>query len=196
MICTLGGHTNKTGTAFIKYLTELVSGDINEEHCKIGGEGITVEIDESKFAKRKNNRGHHVEGAWIVGGVERTEQRRLFARVVENRSAETLHEIIGAHVHPGSIVLTDCWRGYAGMEDELDVTHETVNHSLHFRDPNTGVHTNTIEGTWFAMKRRIPPRNRSRDTVERHVLAFIWRRQHESHLWEAFLNALADTDFS
>jgi hypothetical protein len=109
MICTLGGHTNKTGTAFIKYLTELVSGDINEEHCKIGGEGITVEIDESKFAKRKSNRGHHVEGAWIVGGVERTEQRRLFARVVENRSAETLYEIIGAHVHPGSIVLTDCW---------------------------------------------------------------------------------------
>jgi hypothetical protein len=75
MICTLCGHMNKTGTAFIKYLTELVSGDINEENCKIGGEGITIEIDESKFAKRKNNRGHHVVGAWIVVGIEHMEQQ-------------------------------------------------------------------------------------------------------------------------
>jgi hypothetical protein len=35
---------------------------------KIGGKGKVVEI-ESKFGKRKYNRGH-VEGQWVFGGVE------------------------------------------------------------------------------------------------------------------------------
>jgi hypothetical protein len=31
-----------------------------------------VEVDESKFGKRKYHRGHRVEGVWVIGGVERT----------------------------------------------------------------------------------------------------------------------------
>ena len=32
---------------------------------KIGGKGQIVEIDESKFGKRKYHRGHHVDGSWV-----------------------------------------------------------------------------------------------------------------------------------
>ena len=78
----------------------------------IGGEGIIVEIDESKFGKRKYNRGHRVEGVWVVGGVE-------------------------------IIVRTDLWRGYRALHD-FGMEHQTVNHTDHFVDPVTGVHTNTI----------------------------------------------------
>ncbi|KAG0439327.1 hypothetical protein DMUE_2510 [Dictyocoela muelleri] len=45
---------------------------------KIGGPGIVVEIDESKFGKRKYNRSHLVTGSWILGGVERSSERRIF----------------------------------------------------------------------------------------------------------------------
>lgn len=31
-----------------------------------------------------------------------------------------------------------------------------MNHSLGFKDPITDVHTNTIEGSWEAMKAKIP----------------------------------------
>ncbi|KCZ79045.1 hypothetical protein H312_03572 [Anncaliia algerae PRA339] len=44
---------------------------------KLGGENIIVEIDESKFRKRKYNRRHHVEGVWVFGIVERTTQRKI-----------------------------------------------------------------------------------------------------------------------
>lgn len=38
---------------------------------KIGGPGRTVEIDESKFGKRKYHRGKRVDGVWVFGGIER-----------------------------------------------------------------------------------------------------------------------------
>ena len=36
------------------------------------GEGQVVEIDESKFGKRKYDKGHHMEGKWVFGGIERS----------------------------------------------------------------------------------------------------------------------------
>ncbi|KRH92904.1 hypothetical protein M153_2153000374 [Pseudoloma neurophilia] len=44
----------------------------------IGGENIIVEIDESKFGKRKYNRIHRVEGQWVLGLIERTSKRKQF----------------------------------------------------------------------------------------------------------------------
>ena len=36
---------------------------------KIRGIGKVVEIDESKFGKRKYSRGRPVEGQWVFGGI-------------------------------------------------------------------------------------------------------------------------------
>lgn len=51
---------------------------------QIGGEGKIVEIDESKFGKRKYHRGHHVEGQWVFGGYERG-SGKVFMVAVEHR---------------------------------------------------------------------------------------------------------------
>lgn len=55
-----------------------------QNHEQMGGVGFTVEIDESKFGKRKYWRGHKVDGCWVFGGLER-ESGRVFMEVVEKR---------------------------------------------------------------------------------------------------------------
>jgi hypothetical protein len=61
---------------------------------KIGGNGMIVEIDESKFGKRKYNRGHRVEGVWILGMIEKTGQKRIRLVTLKDRSKTTLLELI------------------------------------------------------------------------------------------------------
>lgn len=112
------------------------------------GNSIIVEIDESKFGKRKYHRGHRVEGVWVVGGVERTQERRVFLMTVPRRDATTLRAVIETNVNQGSTIHTDFWRGYNFINDRRHMVHRSVNHSEGFISED-GVHTNTIEGMNF-----------------------------------------------
>jgi hypothetical protein len=89
--------------------------------------------------------------------------------------------------------VTDFWRGYLGLE-ELGYTHLRVNHSQTFVDEESGACTNTIEGTWSALKQKIPVRNRTVVCCD-NLWEFIWRRRHESDLWHGFLEALDKVEY-
>lgn len=190
----LTGHSTTTVTAYGKYFRELVAEMIDIEDTIIGGPGIIVEIDETKLGKRKYNRGHPVDGVWVLVGVERTSERKVFCVEVPNREAATLLAVIRRHVLPGSIVNTDSFRSYARINELLNLSHQTVNHSIHYVDPTTGVHTNTVEGTNNALKIMISPRNRVAN-IELHLQEFVWRRRNAERLWEAFLQALKEVKY-
>jgi transposase-like protein len=105
-----------------------------QQVATVGGPGVIVEVDESKFGKRKYNKGHAVEGVWVVGGVARTEGREIFLEVVEERSTRTLTRILKKHILPGSIVHTDCWKGYntvalAGFDCQVFNTRMILSHN-------------------------------------------------------------------
>ena len=136
-----------------------------------------------------------MEGAWVIGGIERTEERKFFVRVVEKRDAETIVDVLSEHVLPGSIVHTDCWRGYLHIDTDIEVVHRTVNHSKNFVDPDTGVHTNTIEGKWAGLKRRITLRGRVKDTLPEYLFEQIWRARNKGNLWEAFINSMKEVAY-
>ncbi|XP_068237611.1 uncharacterized protein [Palaemon carinicauda] len=154
----LNNHTIVDWCSFCREV--LISWGLRRSR-KIGGPGLTVEIDESKFGKRKYNVGCVIEGQWVFGGICR-ETRDLFFVPVQDRSAETLLAIIRQYIAEGTTVISDCWKAYNCLEKE-GYKHLTVNHSVNFVDPVTGAHTNTIERTWRGTKVLVPKYGRRKD---------------------------------
>ena len=189
------GHSKKTVAAFLGHFRQLVAETLDSDDNLVGGPGIIVQVDETKMGKRKFHRGHRVDGAWVIAGVELTSRRGVFAEVVEDRSEATIVDVLRRHIADGSVLWTDCWKSYTNISRIFGIEHKTVNHSKCFRDPATGVHTNVIEGTNYALKRAIPPRNRTKEHLQEHLFEFIWRRKWESNLWEGFLKALSEIEY-
>ena len=89
------GVSEKTVVDWFNFCRELCVEVLEEDrYSQIGGEGIVVEIDESKFGKRKFHKGKHVDGVWVFGGIERENKENCFFVVVEDRSAAILLPII------------------------------------------------------------------------------------------------------
>ena len=138
---------------------------------------MEVEIDESKFGKRKFNRGRVVDGHWVFGGMERT-TGECFLVEVEHRDAATLLPIIQQYVRPGSIVYSDEWSSYRSLNTATGLVHNTVNHSLHFVDPATGAHTQGVEGMWSCCKRMLREEKTMHSKLfETYLPEFMWRKR-------------------
>ena len=163
---------------------------MNERAQKIGGFGMTVEIDESKFGKMKYGRGKPVKGEWVFGGVERG-TGRCFFRVVEGRDAETLLPIVRDWVLPGTTIISDCWKAYNCLENE-GYEHLRVNHSLTYVDPETGAHTNAIEGTWSAIKRALRGTHHVEGEFDSYLAEYMWRKLHGQKQTDAAFKAFLE----
>lgn len=123
----------------------------------LGGGDKVCQIDESLFRhKPKYHRGRASKNElWVFGIAEVSETRtKIYLELVQNRSADVLLPIIKRICRQGTTILSDQWRSYNKVSSS-GFRHETVNHSLHFVDPNTGVNTQTIESYWGKLKYRV-----------------------------------------
>ena len=69
--------SNQTIADWYNYCREVCVSILEKYSELIGGQGVVVEIDESKFGKRKYYKGRHVEGQWVFGGIAR-ESKKVF----------------------------------------------------------------------------------------------------------------------
>ena len=100
--------SNKTVTEWTNFFRESCISAVIDNSTQIGGNGIEVEIDESKFGKWKYHKGHKVEGQWVFGGREKYNKKQIFMIPVCNRKEATLIPIIKKWIKPGSIIHSDC----------------------------------------------------------------------------------------
>lgn len=170
-------------TGWNKLFREICINFFVTNPIKIGGPGKVVEVDETVITKRKYNRGRLVANQqWVFGGVERG-TGHCFLVPIERKDADTLLPIITEHILPETTIMSDSWAAYGGIERlGCFFRHLTVNHSVNFVDPDTGAHTQTIEGTWSHFKaRHKEERGTSRALFGSYVTQFVWRKHFKGH---------------
>lgn len=153
------GVTQKTAWFVLHRIREMLRDNSNE---KLSG---IVSVDET-FVGGKNKNRHkdkkapasqgraHVDKTPVVGLIQRDGKVKTF--VVSDTNSDTLHKIMGDNVEEGSILVTDAYRSYNGLDTRY--THVTVKHGgggYTVTIGNDKFHTNNIENFWSIFKRGI-----------------------------------------
>lgn len=173
---------------------DMMAVSMEEKGKKIGGEGHTVEVDESAFGKRKYNRGRLRKTQWVVGGVDRTTKECFFVRV-EKRDKTTLRNVLLENIKEGTFIMTDGWKGY-DLKDLPFGDHGRVNHSKEFVNRNNrNIHTQRIECQWSVAKRDLRRRvgRMNPNCFEAFIVEWMWRSRCKTdiELFTDFVNAHA-----
>ena len=81
------------------------------------------------------------------------------------------------------------------MQRVLGFNHQTVNHSVNFVDPVTGVHSQHAESNWSVAKDKFKKMkgNTNPNFLQEYLKEFIWRRWHgEPHANGCFGRLMQD----
>ena len=115
-----------------------------------------VEVDETNVGGKRGNKplsvrreltGRGPVDMTKVIGMKDRKTNRVVVKVIDDRSAASLHAFVNAHRRKGAKVYTDSATGYIGLDN-----HESVNHTVgeYVREM---AHTNGIESFWSMLKR-------------------------------------------
>lgn len=189
----LTGVSENSIVQWFVYFRDICSWWLVQNPQTIGGQGLTVEIDESLVARRKNERGRVVQQRWVFGGVCR-ETGQGFLVLIPDKTAQTLLPLIEEHVAPGSTIHSDGLASYNNI-NTLPVIppyqHLVVNHNRNFVDPQTGACTNNIECYWKNCKKKFKHMLGVHNTqLSSHLDEFMWRQIHGQCHQEALTNII------
>ena len=129
----------------------------------------------------QNHRGRPSRSQiWVFGMVDVSHTPALgYMQIVPQRDARTLLPIIRQHVRPGTIVRSDEWWAYNRVQQLNPVAHQTVNHSITFVDPVTGVHTQNAKSYWNQVKTKFKCMKGVHELMLSSYLdEFMWRERH------------------
>jgi transposase-like protein len=121
-----------------------------------------VELDESYHGgRRKGNRGRDIRWSnkiCVAGAIERGKRTQAKIKVLTHIDENELTGFAGKNIREGSVTYTDEYGGYCGL-NYAGFHHRTINHSQYFSQGD--IHTNTIEGFWSYLKRKIRGKHHS-----------------------------------
>jgi len=156
------GVTQTTAWFMLQRIREVMKGRKFGNTTKIGGEGSTIETDETFVGGRIQNmhKGKRVQAEGrgpyknktIVHGILDRNLRQVRAQVVPNVTRETLQDAILRNVKFGSTIYTDNAVAYDnGLQRRF--VHDIVNKTEAY--VRGQVHVNGMENFWALLKRAL-----------------------------------------
>lgn len=176
-------RTFRVGLKTAWFLSHRIREAMKELHIDVagpmGGEGKTIETDETYVGGKEKNK-HRRKRTSQIGGMGKEIVFSLVERGgkvrshhVPSVSGSTLRPILQSHVHQASFVFTDDGSSRVGREF---AKHQSVNHSAgeYVRGE---VHTNTVEGYFSILKRGITGvyHHVSQEHLHRYLSEFDFR---------------------
>ena len=169
---------------------------------KLGGFGTIVEMDESYFAgKPKYQRGRRLgekswedDQKWAFGLVQRNSMDAIIVQVPSKRSRNDLIPTIENNCKEGTIFCSDGWKAYHNLVEHMnlaDCLHFPVNHTENYVHPETGAHTQTVEGMWRQVKAFLPNFGLKPGDLNTYIGTFLWLRYTKQRKLDKFIHFLA-----
>ena len=79
-------------------------------------------------------------------------------------------------IEPGTTIISDYWKAYDCLDRE-GFQHLKVNHSINFKDPETGAHTNAIESSWRAAKAVMSSSGRKKANIPGNLAKYMFQKK-------------------
>jgi len=181
------GVTYKTAWFMCHRIREAMT---EKDHPSMGGEGRTVEADETVIGGKEKNKRLSKRNPKNIGAVgkqivftlvERDGRARSFH--VANVTGATLNPILLTSVRRESVLMTDEAGQYRNVGKEF-AAHGSVNHGKneYVRKGDSSVHSNTVEGFFSLLKRGIIGtfHHVSEAHLKRYLAEFDFRYSHRS----------------
>lgn len=121
-------------------------GLVQVDETFVGG----LNLNRNKTKRVAKTQGRSVKTKKPVFGM--LSEGLIYTQVVTNTRGGTLKPIIKSKVKEGTIVVSDGWKGYRGLERIYE--HKVINHSKGIYKKGK-YHTNGIENFWSQLKRGI-----------------------------------------
>jgi len=193
------GVTYKTAHRMFKQIRTLLaeddgplSGDVEADETYYGGKPRVADMarHRAQYSPQRAAMKWAAETKTpVFGMVERG--GRVRAMVIADNAGQTLRHRIGEHVLPESMIFTDEYKGYWGLERDFK-GHRRIMHRerIYVRGD---VHTNTIEGFFGLLKNGIRGVYHavSRQYLQSYLDEYSWRYNHRDDTQPMFWTILA-----
>lgn len=123
-----------------------------------------VQIDETYVGGKMKNKHKSIRGKAHAENRSHIDNKTPVVALLEqdskvkiqvwDSSKQTLKDMVRAHVEKNTVVVTDSFIAYRGLDKEY-LQHEVVNHNLDEYVNASGFHTNSTEGFFSHLKRSI-----------------------------------------
>lgn len=189
-ICLQAKVNDNTVTEWIQFCRDVCLEICIGNSEIIGGPDVVVEVNESKFGRRKFSHGQKGNGKWVYCGVERVSKKAFF-KIVECQSKDDLLDIIKEFILPGTIIVSSCWKKYDCLEDDAYIKLRDYD-AYKFRHPGTNSDDNSKkESICAVVKRSLRTKRMVDNQFPSYLAEYIWRKKNkeidEEKLLDVFL---------